>query len=73
MVGGVSFSELHYFVYMRVKGLATPDTIQQHRVNLILGLSFFSLCLHFGLRFWLRGGNFKWLNFILIISNKYVT
>ena len=34
MIGGVSFSELHYFVYMcRLRG-------SQCRVNLILGLSF---------------------------------
>ena len=54
---------------MYVRGLSNAVQMEQHSDNMNLGLSFFPVCLHFGLSFWLRGGNFKWLIILLIIAS----
>ena len=58
-----------YYIHPCVRELPNPLQIEQHSDNMNSGLSLFPVCLHFGLCFWLRGGNFKWLIILLIIAS----
>ena len=52
-----------------LRGSHNSLEIEQGSDEMILGLRFFQVCLHFRLRFWQRGGKFKSLIILLIIDS----
>ena len=52
-----------------LRGSHNSLEIEQRSDKMILGLRFFQVCLNFRLRFWQRGGKFKWLIILLIIDS----
>ena len=69
MIGVVSYVLLSS-VYLRLlSGSYNSLEIEQRSEKISWGLSFFQVCLHFGLSVWQRGGKFKSLIILLIIDS----
>ena len=52
-----------------LRGSHNSLEIEQCSDEMIMGLRFFQVCLHFRLGFWQRGGKFKSLIVLLIIDS----